>query len=509
MRYNNSKNIMNGMLFGAAYRILMVILPFILRTCIIYVLGIEYAGLNSLFTSILSALSMTELGFAGAIVYSMYKPIAEENYEKINALLNYYRKVYRIIGVIILALGLLLTPFLKYIISSDCPDDLNIYILYFGYLLNSCCSYFCMSYRSSILTAYQREDITSKINGIVVLAGYILQIISIILFKNYYLYLLIVILLTVIANLSRAIYTMKAYPKLKCEGKLVKEERGKITTNVKALFLQKIGNIVSVSFDNIIISSFLGLTIVAVYGNYNYIMSSVMSFFTLFYNVITAGIGNSMVLDSPEKNYTQFKKYSFISNWAVTWATCCLVCLYQPFIELWVGEEYQLSMVFVVLISFLFYVTCTKRVVTSHKDAAGLWRKDRFRPLIAAFANLACNILMVKYIGIVGVVLSTILSYVVIEMPWETIVLFKTYFNRGAGEYFRILLFDFIRMLIIVFCTFGICIALPIKNAYLSFVVRFMICLIVPNIALYVFHIRDENERWALAYVKNKVMRRL
>lgn len=504
MKYKNTKNIINGMKFGIVYKIFVMFLSFALRTCIIYTLGIEYIGLNSLFSSILSVLSLTELGFSSAIVYSMYKPIAEEDYTKLNAIMKYYRSVYRVVGISILALGMMLVPFLKYIIKADCPTDLNLYILYIGYLLNTCSSYFCMGYRSSILVAYQREDISSVINGCVMTIGYIYQIFTIIVFKNYYLYLINVILMTITGNVSRAIYTIKRYSMIKCEGKLSKKEKNNITTNVGAIFLIRVGNTVSLSFDNIVISSCIGITAVAIYGNYNYIMTSIVGFFTIFYNLITAGIGNSMVVKSIKDNYKSFNKYVFVSNWALTWACSCLLCLYQPFMELWTGKDSMLDISFVILLTSLFYILCSRKVVSSYKDAAGLWKKDAFRPLIGATINLILNIISVKYIGINGIVLSTIVSYVMVEIPWETWALFKFYFNTGKKEYYFLQVKNVIELSCILGLTYLFCNRIKISSLYVLITLRLIICCFVPNIIMILFHIKDERFKWVISILKKR-----
>jgi O-antigen/teichoic acid export membrane protein len=508
MKYDNTRNILSGMKFGIVYKIMMLLLPFALRTVMIYALGMEYVGINSLFTSILSTLSLAELGFSGAVVFSMYEPIAHEDNVKLCALLRYYRRVYQSVGAIIFCLGLLVMPFLKYLVTSALPTDLHLYVLFLGFLINTCSSYFFGGYRSSVLTAHQREDIASKINGVIMLIGYITQIAVLLVFKNYYIYLLNVILITVATNMVRAVNAKKLYPHIQCNGQLSKEDRIEIKVNVGALFLQKVGGTVSLSFDTMVISAFLGITMVALYGNYYLISTSILSFFMLFFNLITAGIGNSMVLESPKRNYEYFKKYAFLADWALIWATSSLVCLYQPFMSLWVGQGGMLDFPFVLLISVLFYLSGSRRLVISYKDAAGLWKKNAFSPLIAAAVNLALNLLLVRSIGIYGIILSTIISYLMIEIPWDGYVLFRYYFVKDPYVYYKRWFFSLIKMALVTAVTYGVCAAIDVSNPVAVIAVRLILCIVVPNALLLLISWHNPKRKWAISFIYGKINKR-
>ena len=508
MKYDNTRNILNGMKYGVFYKILMLLLPFVLRTTMIYALGMEYVGINSLFTSILSALSLTELGFTSAIVFSMYKPIADEDHAKLCALLKYYRRVYQSIGVIIFGLGILVLPFLRYFVISELPPDLNLYVLFLGFLINTCSSYFFGGYRSSLLTAHQREDIVSRVNGAIMLIGYITQIVIVLVLRNYYLYVVNIILMTIATNSIRAGRAQKLYPHIQCEGKLSKADKKEIKINVGALFTRKVGGTLSLAFDNIVISAFIGITMVAIYGNYNLISSSILGFFVIFFRLITAGVGNSMVLESPQKNHEYFRKYTFITNWALIWATSCLVCLYQPFTAIWIGQSNMLDFPFVILISALFYLSGSRRLVLSYKDAAGLWKKNAFSPLIAAVVNLLLNLVLVHSIGIYGVVLSTIISYVMIEIPWDGYVLFKYYFSMKPNLYFGKWLLNLIKMALITSVTYGVCSVIVITDYILLIVIRLILCIIIPNVLLLLITWNNPDRKWATSFVYDKILKR-
>ena len=188
-----SNNILRNALSGFFYKGVTLTFPFIIRTIIIYRLGAEFAGLSSLFSSILQVLSLTELGISNAIVYEMYKPISTGNTSMVSALLNLYKKLYRIVGCLILTIGLVLVPFLDTLIHGSYPSEINIYVLYFIFLLNTVLSYFLFAYKSALLFADQRQDIENVINMMIIAITYIVQIIVLIIFENYYIYILFLI----------------------------------------------------------------------------------------------------------------------------------------------------------------------------------------------------------------------------------------------------------------------------------------------------------------------------
>lgn len=505
MKLNYGENIIKSMKYGTIVNVMCTILPFILRTCIIYAMGLEYAGLNGLFTSILSMLSLAELGFGSAVVYSMYKPVAEENYEKLGAILAYFRYVYRIVGCVMFLIGLAVLPFIKYMIKGDYPGELNLYILYLGFLFDTCCSYFFMGYRVSILEAYQRIDIISLIDGIIISIGYVVQIISIILFKNYYLYLFNIILMTASKNVARAVYVKKKYPHIKCEGNIGAEEKRTISTNVSALFFSKVGAVISSAFDQLVISAFIGLRVVALYGNYAYITTAINSFVMLFFRTITGGIGNAMVLESKEEVFTRMRRYLFAINWILVWASACLLCLFQPFIEIWVGKNNVLSYDFVILMVFLFYISLLRNIVTSFKSAAGIWNEDKFRPLIAGFVNLGINIAVVKYWGVQGVVLSTIIALLFIDIPWETGVLFRNYYKSFMWSFGKYFVGCILAAVAICSLTVLSCYYIKVENIYIGFCIKGVVCTIVSNFILFLLYHRKSEFRWMVDYYLWKI----
>lgn len=464
-------------------KIISIILPFITRTFFIYILDTAYLGLNGLFTSILSILSLAELGISSAITFSMYKPIANNDVDKINSYLAFYKRCYEFIGIIVLIIGISLIPFLEKLISGDIPSDINIYILYFIYLSNSVLSFFLFAYKTSLLSAYQRNDIVTKISTFVILLQSVLQICVLFLTKNYYLYLLIIPLFTLISNMITNYITKKKYPLLKPEGKLNKEEYQSIIKKVKGLIFQKIGMVVNNSVDNIVISSFLGLQVVAIYGNYYYIFNAISGICAAIISTLVPIIGNSIVTESKEKNYTQFKLFNFMYMWGIIWCSICLLCLYQPFIKLWIGENFLFPTGTVVLFSIYFFAFRMNNISGMYKEAAGIWWAGKYVPLLAAMVNLFTNLIMVRFIGVNGIVISTILSMILVYFPYGSYVLFKHYFTyeNAWKKYMLNQILYFLEYLMIALITYKVCYFIII-DSILGLLIKCVICICIPNI---------------------------
>lgn len=479
MRFARTKNTLRNIAFGSLNRIINIVLPFITRTVILYIMGTQYLGLSSLFSSILSFLSLTELGIGAAMVYSMYKPIAENDQSTICALLNLYKKLYRIIGAVILVLGLSLMPFLKILVPEELPPDINLYLLYFIYLINAVLSYWLFAYKNALVQAYQRDDINSKIAAIITPASYAVMLVSLFLTKNYYAYVIWLPVFTVLTNILRLVFVNRNFPGLEPEGEISRELKQSIFKKTTALIGTKLNTVVLNAADNLVMSAFLGLTAIAMYGNYHYIMSSIIGFLGIVYSSMTAGLGNSLQTDSLDTNYRNFEKFSFINSWMVGWCAVCLVCLYQPFMQIWVGEELMFPFYVVLEMGLYFYVYQIRKIPVVYKDAAGIWWEDRFRPYVCMIVNVVLNIVLVQVIGISGIILSTVFS-LFISIPWENYTIFKYVFHRSSKSYYGKMFLSASTMLLAGAVTLWICSLL--SDGIPAFVLKMCVCVVVPNV---------------------------
>lgn len=479
MRIERTKNTVRNIVAGSVNRVINIILPLFTRTAILYIMGTQYLGLSSLFTSILSFLSLTELGIGAAMVYSMYKPIAENDHATICALLNLYKKLYRVIGVIVLVLGLFLMPFLKILVPEELPPDINLYLLYFIYLINAVLSYWLFAYKNALLQAYQRNDINSKIASVITFTSYVVMLTSLFLTRNYYAYVIWLPIFTILTNILRLVLVNRNFPGLAPEGEVPAELKKSIFKKTSALIGTKLNTVVLNAADNLVISAFLGLTTIAVYGNYHYIMTSIIGFLGIAYSSMTAGLGNSLQTDSIDDNYRNFEKFSFINSWLVGWCTICLVCLYQPFMRIWVGEELMFPFYVVLEMGLYFYIYQIRKIPVVYKDAAGIWWEDRFRPYVCMATNVVLNILLVQVIGISGIILSTVFSLFV-SIPWENYTVFRYVFHRSSKSYYSKMFLSAGTMLLAGAVTLWTCSLLG--EGIPAFLLKGCICIIVPNV---------------------------
>ena len=426
MKIERTKNAIRSICWGMGSKVISILLPFLFRTVMLKCLGADYLGLNSLMVSILQVLNLAELGFGSAVVYSMYEPIANDDAERINALLKYYRKIYLSIGLIVFILGMIVLPFLPYFINGDYPTDINLRVVFFLYLINTAFSYIYYGYKGAIIAAFQRNDLESKANMIVSVIKYTGEILLIYFTRNYYVVLLIELFATLLNNTIKSIYVNSLFPIYKCEGDLLEKEKKKIKSNVSSLMLHKIGGIILNSTDTIVISMFMGVVMVSRYTNYFYIVNAVEGILVMCFASMTAGIGNSIVTEEKSKNIDYFKKILFFNAWIVGWCSVCFTCLFQDFMQIWTGKEHMFEMRLVLLIVIYFYVHGIRRTIITFRDAAGMWRDNRWQPIVSASFNLVVNCILINIIGIYGVVISSIISMVLIDMPWETKKICKT-----------------------------------------------------------------------------------
>ena len=490
MKLQRTKNAGRNIIFGGILKVYQIIVPFLIRTVMIYYLGIEYVGLNSLFTSILQVLNLTELGVGSALVFSMYKPIAENDEITICALMQLYKKYYRIIGTVILVAGIAITPILPRLIKGDVPDGMNIYVLFYLNLAVTILTYWLFSYKNSILMAHQRTDVSSKIGLWVSTLEYVLEFAALIFLRNYYLYLAVKILTQIIQNFLVSIFAKKIFPKYRAKGNLDPSIVKEINQKVKDVFTAKLGGVIVNSADSIVISAFLGLSVLAAYNNYYYILSSIIGFLAIGFSACIAGVGNSLETESMEKNYGDFKAFTLIVVWISGVCTCCLLCLYQPFMFWWLKDvNAMFGVKEVVCLCAYFFVYEVAAIMLQYKDAAGMWHEDRFRPLVTAGSNLIMNLATVQFLGIVGVLLSTAISFAFIGIPWLIRNIFVVIFKRSPMEYVkRLLLYVVVTVIACAIC-YGLCQLVPWQGIG-GLIVRGIICGTVSNVIFFASYCR-------------------
>lgn len=487
----------NGMII-LAVQIFTYFMDFLCRTVFIYTLSMDYVGVKGLFSNILSILSLTELGISTVLIYSMYKPLADNNENKLLALIGYYKKAYHIIACMIGAIGLVITPFLPYLIK-DRSDIEGLYVIYLLYLANSVFSYLFI-YKASLFQADQKLYVCTLGNCIFLSIRNIVQIIALFLTGNFILYLIIQLPFTLLSNLFLSRKAEKEYPFLKTKQypALSKEEKGTLMKNTFAMFNHRVGATILNSTDNMIISRFIGITVVAINDNYVLFLNMINQVMGQIFSALTASVGNLNAAESTQTSYKVFKVLHFASFWFFSFCTICLFVLLNPFIELIYGKNYLFSLPIVGIICLNFYIMGIRKIPIIYKESMGLLWQDRYKPLIESCINLVISIVLVQYFGTAGVFIGTFISMVSTSLWVEPLILFKYGLKMSWNEFWFTNLKYFLIFLIMITSTYGVGTLYHGQLLY-AFLYKLIICILLPNmILLLLFHKSEEyKELWS------------
>lgn len=485
MRKKNSiRNIIVALLLST----INILIGFIAQKIFINTLGQTYLGINGLFTNIISMLSIADLGIGAAITYNLYKPIAEDNKERISILINFYKKSYRVIALIILILGCMIMPFLTSIVSEEDIQNVNanIYFIFALFLIDTVASYL-LTYKRSMLYANQKNYIISLVHIGYVLILNIIQIIILLFTHNYYLYLIIKIICRITENIIITNIVNKIYPYLKekVTSKLDAETRTDINRRLKASIFHNIGGFVVLGTDNIIISKFLGISVVGLYSNYYLIINTVNILLSQIFSGITASLGNLLVEKNNEKSYDIAKKLMFVNFWIYSFATIAIYEIINLFIKVWLGENFLFDNLTVLILSLNFYFQGMRRTMQVFLEAAGICHENRYVPIAEAIVNIIASIILVKIIGLPGVFLGTIISSLILHCYSFPKYVYKQLFNQKPIKYILENVKYLIVMLIawlITTISINIC---KLENIYLQIFINVVLCMIIPNIIFY------------------------
>ena len=447
MRSKSSAKNLVVALIGQAFGL---IISFIARIIFVKFLSDEYLGLNGLFTNLLTMLSLVELGVGSALVYSLYKPLADGDNEKVKSLMDLYRKAYNIIGGVVLIIGILFIPFYRYLIS-EVPSISHLDFIYILFVLNTAISYF-YSYKRSLIICDQKRYIATIYRYVFYFLLNVFQIMVLFLTHNYILYLITQVVFTWLENICISIKADRMYPYLKDKNikKLDKKELNTISKNVRAMLFHKIGGVVVNSTDNILISKLVGLIAVGMYSNYYLITSALDTITAQFFNAITASVGNLGACTNSKKVKETFNTTFFLNYLIYGVITVCLLILFNPFIEVWLGKKYLFDFGVVLVITICFYLKGIRKTCLTFKDALGLFWQDRYKPIIESIINLVASIILgIKY-GVLGIFMGTIISTVTTSLWIEPYILYKYYFKENIIDY----LYRFIRYTLVVVLTY-------------------------------------------------------
>ena len=461
---------MKNSIWGLFQQFVICILSLFSRKVMVDAIGLQGVGLNGLLTNVVAVLSLADMGISASIVFHMYKPLANGDREKLAKLMNFYRNVYRIIAVVILSVGLCLMPFMKYIVHDVDYSDGYVLWIYFLFLAQTVTTYL-FAYKRSLLSADQKQYVISIYDLCFKIITVAIGIVILELTKSFTFYLLLLIASAIINNLIISRKVDKMYPFIKNRKlSLEKEHRKSIFKDVKNIFIGRMSGTITNSTDNILISALVGTIVTGLYSNYTIILNTITSMMNQFSYSMSGSIGNLLATETAEHIENVLKKLSFIMFFMASFCCVCLMSLVDPFITLWLGTGFLLERYVVYICIGVFYCATVKIPVWNMMQASGLFRADKYISITGSTINLIVSFILGKYIGIAGILIGTICTYV-IQYTLQVIIFYRQFLHRKCTKILLISLFY------ILFTTAECLIAsqlgyiIPIGNPYLKFIV--------------------------------------
>ena len=490
------RNASRNIAFGYLGTIATAIMSFILRTVFIRYLNEQLLGVNSLYTDILALLSMTELGIGTAINFSLYKPIAEGNTEKVKSYLRLYRRAYHMIAVVVAVLGLALTPFLKFLIrnpGNNTLRDLTLYYLIF--LFNTVTSYF-VAYKYSLVNAEQKNYIQTNILTLTKVVSVFLQILVLIATKNFYAFLLTDAAVQLLQKIFVSRYLDRRYPYLneKNVTPLDAEESNEVWTKTKALLLHRIGDVARLQTDTLIISALIEVAVAGMVSNYTLVISTISNFANIIFNSVISSFGNLIATESKEKQYEVFKVYRFLAQWVYGFSFVGFFLLLTPLIRLWLGDAWVLPASAISLLLIDYYFKGDRIVLSNFKTAAGVFEQDKYLALLQGVVNLVVSIALVRVIGLPGIYVGTIVSGLIANVT-KPFIIYKNCFDRTAGAYFKDSVLYLFVLLLSLAVSYGSLQILP-EGGVIGFLLGVVMVTVVFHVVFFAFFFRTEEFRY-------------
>ncbi len=496
-----TRNSILNVSMGIVSQIVITLFGFVARHYFVAALGIEILGINATITSIISMLSLTELGIGTAIICNLYTPLAQEDRPKIISLMQLFSKVYKIIAVSILILGLAIAPFLKWLLLSkgtslDYITSSFLFTVYTLFLADTVISYF-LSYKRSILNADQKSYIITLIHTLIYAVMSLLQIIILLLTKNFILYLILKIAFGFLENITIAIIANKKYPYInsKEKYKVESEIKNNIIKNTKALALHYIGIYLINGTDMLIITRFLGVAVSGIYSNYLLIITVLRGMLNQFSSGITSSFGNMLASKDKDSLDIAFYKVFFISFILANFSAVSLFCLFNPFISLWMNRQSLLGWDVILVIVINFYIAVISEPLGSVRSSAGLFRPDRYLHIFLAALNLIIAIILVQKIGIIGVFLGTSVCLILKEITVLPLIVYKNIFHKNLWGYYKRLLKYFTVTALSVCAAWIICTFVTFAHPWVSFIIKVFTCAVIPNTLVIMLFYKTEEYR--------------
>lgn len=495
MKQSRTENVVKNSGASLLYKLVQIVIRFVIRTVFIHYLGNEYTGISSLFTDILTVLSLMEMGLDSSMIYSLYKPLVENDKNSIAALMNFYRAAFTYIGIAVFVAGILCMPFLQYIVRDVPNIREDIRLIFLMYVLTSSSSYFFI-YKTVLIRADQKSRIISITTMVVQIIECVIEVVLLVLFKQLFAYLIVHFISSIVRNIILSNTAEKMYPEYlrDRETKMSRSEKLPLYKNIGALCVYNLAAVVLSSTDSIFVSSFVGTAEVAVIGNFTLITNNVKSSIKLIVDVTRPSVGNLVASTSIEKQYAMFKNVHFLNFWIGCFSSVCLFSLLNPFIgEIWFNSSYKVDIWIVAFLVLNFYFSVMSFVVGTFRSTNGLFVQGWIRPAVMALMNIVLDYFMGKRWGIVGIYIATSLSLVCTQVWFDPYIVYRYVFKKKPTEYYILYAGQLCLLVLCCGLTFWLGSLLPITNIYVGFIIKILLAILVPNtIILILFHKTDE-----------------
>ena len=499
-----------NMKFAMIAQLVTMILTFVSKPVIINLVGFDAHSINSLFTQVISAISLAEMGVGSAIVYNLYKPLAEGDHKKVSELMNLFRTAYWAIGAATMVIGLALTPWLQYLIKGIENYEFSyIRIAYLMFVFQSATSYL-FSYKASLLQADQNAYLYTIVSTISRIIGTVIALIMLAITREYLVFLGVNIVQSIASNAYASRVVDKAYPYLNRKDKLSREDRKSVFANIKNLFIMLFAGKVVDSTDNLLISALVSTILTGVYANYITVTAVFKQLSDKLMAATSASMANLFVTEDTEKKITNLERMTFIFYVYASFASVGTYICVQPFVKMWIGNQYLLNMQQVAMICILCFVSIVFEPLKNAMFLTGDFIIGRNISFISAMTNLIVSIVLGRKIGLVGILIGTMCTYL-IEVVAKTYFLFRDYFKTSAAGY----AFMWVRMSlvfaaeIVAMHFINEAIALP---TLADFLVKGVISVVVTAIVITLVFGRTDPFKFTVEFAKmslNKVLRKV
>lgn len=501
MEESRTKKSLRNVVFSLGNQIVTILLGFVNRSVFIWTLGVGYLGISGLFSDILTMLSLADLGFGVALTYSMYKPLAEHDYDRLAALTGLYRRVYRIIALAVTIIGLALVPFLKYLINLRHPIP-HITVYYLLFLANTVASYLVV-YKTSILTADQKDYLLKKYQSLFSVGQVVCTTVLLWLTHNYFVYLLVQVIFTYAQNFYASWVAERQYPFIKKHVTMPFSEVKAIFRNLYSVFLYKISGVLLNATDNTIISVMIGTGMVGYYSNYSIVTTQLSNLISTIFYSLTASLGNLVVKEKSKRRYRVFKVIQSVNDIFSSFCVACLFLLLQDFIRVWLGHQFLLSQLTLLAIIVNFYLGVVLLPIWIYREATGLYQQTKYVMVVTAAINLILSIWLAKVLGIAGVLFASAIARLLTYFWYEPVLLFREYFAVSSWSYFASILKNILATVVVIFVG-KVLFAHFVVNDWLTLFVKAFGVGTVSLVLTIVFYGRSQGAKLIWNLLKNK-----